>query len=112
MNVNIGILMPELVKNYLLFVKISSQKKISCSAGTDGGHFGKRCFMCPCPPPPPLNLEGHRSLFLRSPCKLHKTTRKLSFHENGRGTQENDPANQRAVVSICCTHKTEGLVWG
>ena len=66
--------MPELVKNDLLFVKIAPQKKISCSSRTDGGHFG--------------NQEGHRSTFLRSPSKVPKTTKKLSYHENGRGIQK------------------------
>ena len=60
--------MPELVKIDLLFVKIAPQIKKLCSAGTDGGHFGKRCFSR-------LSLqnrEGHRSSFLRSPSKISK----------------------------------------
>ena len=43
-NLRNGIPMPELVKIDLLFVKIAPQIKHSCSTGTDGGHFGKRCF--------------------------------------------------------------------
>ena len=79
--------MPVLVTIDLLFVKIAPQMKNSCSSGTDGGRFGKRCFVG-------LSLQnrkGHRSSFLRSPSKVPETTKKLSFHENGHGIQKNDP---------------------
>ena len=51
--------MAELVKIDLLFVKIAPQIKNLCSAGTDGGHFGKRCFLGLSP----KNRVGHRSSF-------------------------------------------------
>ena len=80
-NVRNEIPMAELVKIDLLFVKIAPQMKNFCSAGTDGGHFRKRCFSGPSP----QNREGHRSSFFRSPSEVPKTTKKLSFHENGHG---------------------------
>ena len=78
--------MPVLVKIDLLFVKIAPQMKNSCSFGTDGGLFGKRCFVGLSP----QNRTGHRSSFLRSPSKVPETSKKLSFHENGHGIQKND----------------------
>ena len=36
----------------------------------------------------PQYREGHRSSFLKSPYKVTKTTKKLSFHENGHGIQK------------------------
>ena len=81
--------MAELVKIDLLFVKIAPQMKNFCSAKSDGSHFLKRCFSGLSP----KNREGHRSSFLRSPSKVSKTTKKLSFHENGHGIQKNDPTN-------------------
>ena len=86
-NVRNEIPMSESVKIDLLFVKIAPQIKKLCLAGTDGGHFGKRCFF----KLSPKNREGRRSSFLRSPSKVPKTTKKLSFHENGHGIQKNDP---------------------
>ena len=86
-NVRNEIPMAELVKIDLLFVKKAPQMNDFCSAGTDGGHFGKRCFLGLSP----KNGEGHRSSFLRSPSKVPKTTKKLSFHKNGQRLQKNDP---------------------
>ena len=86
MNVRNEIPMAELVKIDLLFVKIAPQMTNFCLAGTDSGHFGKRCFLGLSP----QNREGHRSLFLRSPSKVPKTTKKLSFRENGHGIQKNE----------------------
>ena len=79
-----GMPMPELVKIDLLFVKVAPRKKISCLSATDGGHFGKRCFLG-------LSPRGHRSSFLRSQSELNlKTTKKLRFYENRHGIQKND----------------------
>ena len=98
-----GIPMPELVLINLLLVRIAPQKKISCSSGTDGGHFGKRCFWGLSP----QNREGHRSSFLRSPFKLPKTTKKLSFHKNGHGIQKNDLTNTDTVAAAAAAAAAE-----
>ena len=89
-NVRNEIPLAELVKIDLLFVKMAPEMKKFCSAGTDGGYFRKRSFSGISP----KNREGHRSSFLRSPSKVPRTTKKLSFHENGHGIQKNDPTIQ------------------
>ena len=70
-NVRNEIPMSELVKIDLLFVKIAPQIKKLCLAGTDGGHFGKRCFLRLSP----QNREGYRSSFLRHHLKYLKPPR-------------------------------------
>ena len=85
-NVRDVIPVPRLVKIDLLFVKIAPQMKNSCSSGTDGGRFGKRCFLGLSP----KNREGYRSSFLRSLSKVPQTTKKLNFHENGHEIPKND----------------------
>ena len=72
-------LIPKLVKNDLLFVKIAPQIKKLKFLVSDGCHFEKRLFLRLST----KNLEGHYRLFSKASSNVPKTTNKHFYIKNG-----------------------------
>ena len=79
--------MPELVKIDLFFVKIASQIKKYVRSEPTAAILEITVFR----KFPQKIREGHTSSFLRLPSKVHKTTEKLSFHQNDHRIQKKLP---------------------